>query len=70
MHVLARIAFGFLFSLMFSTTVFGQEFRILNLTQSLGLPFGSGISLNDLDVIATLVHVEGIGDIVDKSFFR
>jgi hypothetical protein len=64
MRVLARITLGFLFSLTLSTTVFGQEFRILNLTQSLGLPFGSGVSLNDQDVIATLVHIEGIGEIV------
>ena len=64
MRVLARIAVVFLFLLTVSTTVFGQEFHILNLTQSLGLPFGSGVSLNDQDVIATLVVVESIQEIV------
>ena len=64
MRVLARIAVVFLFLLTVSTTVFGQEFHILNLTQSLGLPFGSGVSLNDQDVIATLVNVGGIQEIV------
>lgn len=60
MRILMSIVFVFLFLLTGSTTLFGQEFHTLNLTQSLGLPFGSGVSLNDQDVIATLVNVGGI----------
>jgi hypothetical protein len=64
MRVLARIAFAFLLLLIVSTTLFGQEFHTLNLTQSLGLPFGSGVSLNNQDVISTLVRIGSIDEVV------
>jgi len=64
MKMIARIALIPLFLLAVSTTLLGQEFDSLNLTKSLGLPFGSGISLNNQDVIATLVRVGTSDEIV------
>jgi len=64
MKMIARIALIPLFLLAVSTTLLGQEFDLLNLTKSLGLPFGSGISLNNQDVIATLVRVGTSDEIV------
>ena len=64
MKTVARIAFVFLFLLAANTTLLGQEFRILNLTESLGSRFSSGISLNNQNVIATLVEVGSTREVV------
>ena len=64
MKTVARIAFVFLFLLAANTTLLGQEFRILNLTESLGSWFSSGISLNNQNVIAILVEVGSTCEVV------
>jgi hypothetical protein len=64
MNMVARIAFIPLFLLVVSTPALGQKFDSLNLTKSLGLSFGSGISLNNQNVVATLVRIGTTDEIV------